>query len=113
MEVNSQKIESVVVFSIKGRSDASNASKLETACDKLIERNETKILLDCSQLDYISSAGLRVLLKLAKYLKKVSGKIAVAHPNEDVQQMFDISGFTELFQSFDNVVDGLTYLQKQ
>lgn len=113
MEVGLTKIEEVSVLTIKGRIDASSASKLENTCNKLLAQKETKVLIDGTSIDFISSAGLRVLLKLAKEVKKYSGNLAVAHINDHVQQIFKISGFNELFPIYDNVVEGLNHLQKK
>ena len=113
MEAGLTKIEDVSVLTIKGRIDASSSSKLENVCNKLLEQRETKVLIDGTYVDFISSAGLRVLLKLAKEVKKYSGNLAVAHINEHVHQIFKISGFNELFPIYDNVVEGLNHLQKK
>ena len=75
MEVGLTKIEEVSVLTIKGRIDASSASKLENTCNKLLDQKETKVLIDGTSIDFISSAGLRVLLKLAKEIKKYSGNL--------------------------------------
>lgn len=113
MEVGLTKIEEVSVLTIKGRVDASNTSKLENVCNKLLSQKESKVLIDGTSIDFISSAGLRVLLKLAKEVKKYSGNLAIAHINDYVQQIFKISGFTELFPIYENVVEGLSHLQKK
>jgi anti-sigma B factor antagonist len=107
MEVGLNKLEGIMILTLKGRSDASNTSKMEAICEKLIASQEKNILIDCTQLEYISSAGLRILLKMAKQVKKDFGKIVVAHMNEHVRQIFQISGFIELFPAYDSVVEGL------
>lgn len=113
MEVGLTKIEEVSVLTIKGRIDASNKSKLENICNKLLSQQETKVLIDGTSIEFIGSAGLRVFLKLAKEMKKHSGNLAIAHINEHVQQILKISGFNELFPIYENVVEGLNYLQKK
>ena len=113
MEVGLTKIEEVSVLTIKGRIDTASTSKLENICSKLLSQRETKVLIDGTLIDFISSAGLRVLLKLAKEVKKYSGNLAVAHINDYVHQIFKISGFNELFPIYDNVVEGLNHLQKK
>ena len=110
MEVGINKLENVTILTIKGRSDASNVSKLESACTKLINSQANAILIDCTHLEYISSAGLRILLKMAKQVKKNDGQLALAHLNDYVQQIFEISGFTELFPAYDSVLEGLNKL---
>ena len=111
MDVGFNKIENVTILSIKGRADVSNASKLENACKKILERHEKEVIIDGTQLEFISSAGLRVLLKLAKEIKKNAGRLAVAHVNDLVRNIFEISGFVELFPIYDNVVKALSHFQ--
>ena len=113
MEVGFNKIENVTILSIKGRVDISNAPKLETACKKILELHEKDIIIDGTQLEFISSAGLRVLLKLAKEVKKDAGRLAVAHVNDLVRNIFEISGFVELFPIYDNVVKALSHFQEK
>lgn len=112
MEVDLNRIESITVLTLKGRADATNAAKLEAVCDQLIENKEINLLIDCTNLDYISSAALRVLLKMGKQIKKVSGTLAVAHLNAHVQQIFEISGFLSLFPAYATMLDALAHLKK-
>lgn len=113
MEVGFNKIENVTILSIKGRADISSAPKLENACRKILESHEKDIILDGTQLEFISSAGLRALLKLAKEVKKNAGRLAIAHVNDLVRNIFEISGFVELFPIYDNVVKALSHFQEK
>ena len=61
-----------------------------------------KVLLDLEKLDFITSAGLRVLLATSQELKEVGGELRVCNLNELVQEVFDISGFNTLLMVFDN-----------
>ncbi len=63
---------------------------------QLIDQGATKLVVNFEKLDYISSAGLRVLLATAKQLKGNSGELRVCSLNEVVQEVFDISGFTTI-----------------
>ena len=56
--------------------------------------------MNFEKLDYISSAGLRVLLTAAKQLKRVDGELRICSLNEVVAEVFDISGFTTIFKVF-------------
>ena len=58
------------------------------------------MVLDCSQLDYVSSAGLRVFLITAKRLSKVDGKLALSALTEQVREVFDIAGFSSIFRIY-------------
>ena len=111
MEIKSSKTGNVTIVRLKGRADISNASKLENTCKKILEQNEKDIIIDGSQLEFISSAGLRVLLKLAKEVKKMQGRLAIAHVNDLVRNIFEISGFVELFPIYDSVTEGISHFQ--
>ena len=66
MKIEEQTVDSVVVVSLDGRVDGSTAPDLEKHISDVVGRGNTQILLDCSNMDYISSAGLRVVLVGAK-----------------------------------------------
>lgn len=97
MEIIQEKVNDVVIVEIKGRLDVTTASDLEQVFTKLLSENQNKVLVECRELEYISSAGLRVLLNAAKQYNKVSGQIMLAGLSQNVKQVFEISGFTSIF----------------
>lgn len=100
MEISQEKQGDVQILAIKGRLDVTTTPDLEAAFAALYQANADKILVDCSELEYISSAGLRALLTAAKTSKKNGGKIVLCSLNENVSQIFEISGFTSIFEIF-------------
>lgn len=97
MEIIQEKVNDVAIVEIKGRLDVTTASDLEQVFTKLLSENQNKVLVECRELEYISSAGLRVLLNAAKQYNKVSGQIVLAGLSQNVKQVFEISGFTSIF----------------
>lgn len=97
MEITQEKVNDVAVISLSGRLNVTTTSELEQVFTKLLEENQAKVLVECCELEYISSAGLRVLLTAAKQFKKISGEIALAGLSQNVKQVFGISGFTSIF----------------
>ncbi len=97
MEISQEKSNDVAVITLKGRLNVTTTAELEKVFDKLFEDGETKVLVECRELEYISSAGLRALLSAAKQFKKVSGEIALSGLSQNVKQVFEISGFTSIF----------------
>lgn len=97
MEIIQEKVNDVAIVEIKGRLDVTTASDLEQVFAKLLSENQNKVLVECRELEYISSAGLRVLLNAAKQYNKVSGQIMLAGLSQNVKQVFEISGFTSIF----------------
>jgi anti-sigma B factor antagonist len=100
MEMTGQKKGAVMLLALKGRLDASSAPGLEEKLLALIDGGETKFVFNFLQLDYISSAGLRVLLMAAKRLKAAQGKIVLAAPQDHIRVVFEIAGFSAIFPMF-------------
>ena len=84
----------IVVF--EGNLDTNTAPAAEDEINGLIDGGTLKILVNFEKLDYISSAGLRVLLATAKKLKPSSGDLKICCLNATVQEVFDISGFASI-----------------
>ena len=77
-----------------GRLDASQA----TAAQAFLDRLQGSVTLDCGALDYLSSAGLGVLLKTQKRLLASAGKLRLTNVNRHLQDIFAYSGFDQIFE---------------
>jgi len=93
MQISVKTTNKVKVLAFEGRLDTQTSPDAQQQLTRLIEAGETKILLNLEKLDYISSAGLRVLLVVAKQLKRTDGELRICSLNEVVKEVFDISGF--------------------
>ena len=78
---------------IIGRLDTSTAPELEAAIDACADIKE--LVLDCAALEYVSSAGLRVILKAQKMMN-AQGSMKLTHVNETIMEVFDITGFADI-----------------
>ncbi len=79
-----------------GRLDSNTAPQLEEAINASIDDAE-KLILDFEGLEYLSSAGLRVLLSAHKtFLKKGSGELIIRHVNETIHEVFEVTGFLDI-----------------
>ena len=105
MDVTSTKSDDRTVVSVAGRVDAVTAPDLEKRLFDLIDDGATHLILDFARMDYISSAGLRVVLSTAKKLKPVNGSVCLAGLSGAVREVFEISGFFSIFKAFDTVAD--------
>lgn len=84
----------MLTLAISGRLDTSTASQLEEVItNDLI--SVTELILDLKELEYVSSAGLRVILKAQKKMQTV-GRMKVINVNETIMEVFDITGFTDI-----------------
>lgn len=84
----------VLTIKINGRLDTTTAPQLDTVLDDTLP-GMTDVTLDCANMAYISSAGLRVLLKAQKVMNK-QGSMKLIHVNEEVAEVFDITGFSDI-----------------
>ncbi len=110
MEISETRRDAVVIVGVKGRLDATNSNTFEERVLGLIQADEMRLVVDCAQLDYISSAGLRVLLVAAKRLNAKGGKVVVAALNDQIREIFDIAGFSSMFEVYatqDDAVAGV------
>lgn len=94
MEMIKQKKESVYSIALEGRLDTSTAPQLEAEINTNLE-GVTEFELDFAKLDYISSAGLRVLLAAQKIMNK-QGSMKVCNVNPEIMEVFDITGFSDI-----------------
>jgi anti-sigma B factor antagonist len=93
------------------RFDAYTAGEVETAFAKLMEEGVSKVICDFSPTEYVASAGLRVLLSTYKRLQKSSGKLVLCCLKPYVREVFEIAGFTSLFQIYDSTDDAIVNLK--
>lgn len=105
MEITQKKQNEKLIITLNGRLDANTAGSLEQALVPLIKSGEKEFVLDMDKLEYISSAGLRVLLMCMKMLRKQDGKMVLAGMKEFIKEVFDIAGFTPIFEIVDSVED--------
>lgn len=102
MEIQKRKENNTVVVVVKGRLDALTAPELEKDLLETIAGGEKRLVMDLSGLHYISSAGLRTLLVLAKKLKAQEGEVLFTGLKGPVDDVFKISGFYSIFKIFDS-----------
>lgn len=112
MELLARNEEHAVVVAISGRLDAVTSADFERQMRELIDRGNTACVVDFERLDYISSAGLRALLVVARTLKAKDGGLRFANVTGGVRAVFDMSGFASMFQLDDSVAAALAALAK-
>jgi anti-sigma B factor antagonist len=83
----------IVVLAVEGRLDSNTSDQFEKQLFGMVEQGEARFVIDFGGLDYISSAGLRVLLKAAKELKKTDGRLCLCSLRDYVREVFEMSGF--------------------
>ena len=95
------------ILEFEGKLDTQTSPHAQRELTRLVEEGARKILVDFDKLDYVSSAGLRVLLTTAKQLKAENGELRICCLNELVSDVFDISGFITIFKVFASASEAL------
>ncbi len=96
MDISIEKQNQVAVVTVGGRLDAAGAPEIEASCKALIQEGSKRLLLDLAKVEYISSAGLRSLLVLAKAVKSVGGAMVLSSLTPAVREVMTISGFDNI-----------------
>lgn len=81
-----------------GRLDTAAAVQTEEDVKPLLEATNKEIILDCTDLEYISSSGLRIFLSIRKEAAQKGNKVIVRNINQDIRQVFAMTGFISLFE---------------
>ena len=107
MEISHRLENDILIVAIAGRMDAATAPIADETINKTLAENTNRLLFDLSALEYLSSGGLRVILGVAKEIRRREGKVALADLNQYVYEIFEVSGFTSMIPIKDTVEEGL------
>lgn len=101
INISINKDTNATVITIKGRLDTVTAPELEKQLTSVTADGAGTLIMNMSDVDYISSAGLRVLLVAAKIMKSNNGEVLLCGLQGSVKEVLDISGFSSIFKTFD------------
>ena len=93
MEIIEEKQDAVSVFRLNGRLDSNTSQNFEEKIFGAISDGSIQMVIDFKNIDYISSAGLRVILKATKALNREKGQIMLCSMQDYVKEVFEIAGF--------------------
>lgn len=93
MEIIEEKQDAISIFKLNGRLDSNTSQGFEKKIFDAISDGSKNMIVDFKDLDYISSAGLRVILKATKALNREEGKIMLCSMQDYVKEVFEIAGF--------------------
>jgi anti-anti-sigma factor len=97
MEIREERGDGVLIVAPLGRVDSTTSEELERSLLRRLEQGEQRLVLDLAGVEYISSAGLRVLLMLAKRLRQPPSGLVLCSLADGVRQVFELAGFIPLF----------------
>jgi anti-sigma B factor antagonist len=107
LEIHDRSAGEVTIVQFEGNLDTNTAPGAHAHFDALADGGQVRIVVDFEKLNYISSAGLRILLATAKKLKGVGGQLRMFGLNDTVQEVFEISGFSTIFAVFATEAEAL------
>lgn len=108
VEINSKALRRCDLVEVSGRVDSANVNQLGDALNEITEAGRYKIVLNMAKIDYISSAGLRVLVDTLKNCKRFNrGDLVLCEVSERVQETLELAGLTSIFTIFNTETEAV------
>ena len=107
MKIETRDLKHVSVVKITGRVDSTTAPEMEKALNQLVESDRNQVVLDLQDTDYMSSAGLRVLVSVLKSAKRNGGDLRLSQLSPRVKEVLDLAGLTPVFKIHTDVVEAV------
>ena len=108
MKIEVRDSNDVKILEFEGNLDTNTSPDAEATINDLIDNGSTMLLANFEELNFISSAGLRVLLATAKKLRGTGGDLRICALNPTVQEVFDISGFGSILSVYSSESEALS-----
>ena len=96
MEIEERTEGTTVIVSLNGRLDGVTAPDLEARIAGIVDRGDVRVVLNCADMKYVSSSGLRALLVSARNCQQGGGKLAIAALQPDCRSVMEMSGFLSI-----------------
>lgn len=110
MQIAEQQVGPVTIVEVKGRIDSNTAKAFGEQLTALIKTGRARLVVDLQAIIYISSAGFRALLLAGRLADEANGTIALCGLSAEIQRLFDLGSFTELFPIYSSRDEGVTKL---
>lgn len=109
VKIEKTEMKRCVLFTLSGRFDSNTSKQFEEAMNEATEAGKNNIVLNLSDVDYMSSAALRVLISTVREVRKPlnNGDVRLAVVNERVQHVLELAGLNDLFKSYDSEVEAV------
>ncbi len=103
MEIKEGRIQNITVLNLIGKIDVNSSKFFQEKFTEVMNRGDKHVILNCAELSYVSSSGLRVFLMFLKSINKVGGKLVICSMSDIIFEVFEISGFVPIFTITDNI----------
>lgn len=98
MTTSIQEIDGKLVATLSGELDTAAAPETEKALQPLLESQGKDIVIDCTELEYIASSGLRIFLSILKKAKEAGSRVVLKNVNDVIKDVLDLTGFISIFE---------------
>lgn len=98
MNITIQETDAKIVAILAGELDTAAAQEAEKQLQPLQDSKGKEVVLDCTDLEYISSSGLRVLLSILKQAKSVGSRVVLKNVNDVIRDVLELTGFISIFE---------------
>lgn len=93
----------LLVISADGGLNGDTANQFVTEIERLVDAGLRKIIVDCTALNFVSSAGLAVLMRLHKHMKPLGGNVKIAHVKGTIMQVLEVTHLSKVFEIYPDV----------
>ena len=108
MKIETRQVDDVLVVDLGGRLDTETSGDVSDRMVEIAQGDTKQIVLNLNGLEYVSSAGLRVILRTSKLLQAANGELKICHANDIVKQVLEISGFDTLLKIYESEKDAVS-----
>jgi len=110
MEAQVEEKGDVIVIRVSGRLDAASSPQLEKKINSIIDSGHFKLVLNFSGVEYLSSAGMRLMLSVSKKLKHLEGKVVACSLNDEVMEVIKMAGFHQILELYPTEEESFSHL---
>ncbi len=107
MNIETRVLKHVSVVKVTGRVDSATAPEFEKALQALLDADNSQIVVDMKETEYLSSAGVRVLVSTLKAAKRVGGDVKLAQLSQRVAEVLELAGLTPVFAIYTDLVEAV------
>lgn len=98
MKTTIQETDDKIVAILSGKLDTAAAQETEQALQPLLDSKGKDVVIDCTELEYIASSGLRILLAILKQAKSVGSRVILKNVNDVIRDVLELTGFVSIFE---------------
>ncbi len=109
MDVTVEEKGEIIIMRVKGRLDAASSPQLEQRINSIIDGGHFKLVLNFSDVDYLSSAGMRLMLAISKKLRHLEGKVVACSLSDDVMEVIKMAGFNQVIEFYPSEQESLSH----